>query len=58
MANTRKASITEFDCAVFDGNYVTGDVDAQYLARLEQARNDASKVMSTAVNAIIDLYNN
>ncbi len=58
VANTRKASITEFDCAVFDGNYVTGDVDAQYLARLEQARNDASKVMSTAVNAIIDLYNN
>jgi amidophosphoribosyltransferase len=32
--------ITEFDCSVFDGNYVTGDVDQAYLNRLEQARND------------------
>lgn len=35
--------IQRFDCAVFDGNYVTGDVDELYLKRLEEARNDAAK---------------
>jgi amidophosphoribosyltransferase len=28
---------------VFDGKYVTGDVDGDYLARLHEHRNDASK---------------
>ncbi len=50
--------IERFDCAVFDGNYVTGDVDATYLNKIEQARNDASKAKLQAVSAIIDLYNN
>ena len=36
----------------------TGDVDEAYLDKIEQARNDASKVKSQAVSAIIDLYNN
>ena len=43
---------------MFDGKYVTGDVDEAYLDKIEQARNDASKVKSQAVSAIIDLYNN
>ena len=38
--------------------YVTGDVDEAYLNKIEQARNDASKVKTQAVSAIIDLYNN
>lgn len=37
------SKIPRFDCAVFDGNYVTGDVDQQYLERLDQARNDLAK---------------
>ena len=53
-----KIKIEQFDCAVFDGKYVTGDVDEAYLNKIEQARNDASKVKSQAVSAIIDLYNN
>lgn len=36
-------NITEFDCSVFNGEYVTGDIDADYLDRLERNRNDASK---------------
>ncbi|TWH76561.1 amidophosphoribosyltransferase [Azomonas agilis] len=52
-----KVKIKEFDCAVFDGQYVTGDVDEVYLNRIEQARNDASKAKTNAVSAIIDLYN-
>lgn len=35
--------ITEFDCSVFDGKYITGDVDQGYLKRLENARNDEAK---------------
>jgi amidophosphoribosyltransferase len=34
--------IREFDTCVFDGKYVTGDVDGAYLARLEVKRNDAA----------------
>jgi amidophosphoribosyltransferase len=36
-------NIPRFDCAVFDGDYVTGDVNAEYLRKLEVARNDLAK---------------
>lgn len=35
--------ITDFDCSVFDGHYVTGDIDEDYLKALELSRNDAAK---------------
>jgi len=35
--------LTHFDTSVFDGHYVTGDVSEEYLATLEQQRNDAAK---------------
>lgn len=45
-----KASITKsnpkldtFDASCFDGKYVTGDVDAAYLNRIESARSDVNK---------------
>ena len=50
--------VKTFDCAVFDGQYITGDVNEAYLNKIEQARNDASKAKAHAVSAIIDLYNN
>ena len=53
-----KIKIDHFDCAVFDGQYVTGDVDAAYLERIERARNDLAKAKNQAVSAIIDLHNN
>ncbi len=34
------SDIASFDCSVFDGNYVTGDIDEAYLAGLEALRND------------------
>ena len=36
-------AITEFDCSVFTGEYVTGAVDADYLSNLENRRNDSAK---------------
>ncbi len=32
--------IIDFDCSCFDGKYVTGDIDAAYLSRIESARGD------------------
>ncbi|UAW99734.1 amidophosphoribosyltransferase [Halopseudomonas nanhaiensis] len=51
-------NITEFDCSVFDGKYVTGDVNEAYLGKIEQARNDAAKSTNNVASAIIDLHNN
>lgn len=42
--------IDAFDCSVFDGKYVTGDVDARYLAELDAARNDEAQSMSRQVS--------
>lgn len=53
-----KIKIGQFDSAVFDGNYVTGDVNEAYLSRIEQARNDLAKAAHGAPGAIIDLHNN
>lgn len=38
--------IKKFECAVFDGQYITGDVDAKYLRKLEKSRNDKAKSSS------------
>jgi amidophosphoribosyltransferase len=35
-------AIEDFDCSCFDGNYVTGDINETYLARIEAARSDGA----------------
>lgn len=35
--------ITNFEASVFDGNYITGDIDQNYLDRLQAKRNDQNK---------------
>ena len=37
------SSIEEFDASCFSGQYVTGDVTAEYLQNLEELRNDGAK---------------
>jgi amidophosphoribosyltransferase len=37
------ASVTSFDTSCFSGEYVTGDVTPEYLARLEAERSDTAK---------------
>ena len=53
--------INDFDCSVFNGEYVTGDITASYLQELEEARNDASKhkqeQMDNADGSFVGLYN-
>ncbi|MBR9912065.1 MAG: amidophosphoribosyltransferase [Gammaproteobacteria bacterium] len=55
-------NVTEFDCSVFTGEYVTGDVDQAYLDQLDSARNDGNKRKSDKAiergsNALIGLHN-
>lgn len=53
-----KTEAREFDCSVFTGEYVTGDINDAYFSRLSQLRNDASKGKRNAVeNVAIDLHN-
>ncbi|MEB3766403.1 amidophosphoribosyltransferase [Acinetobacter sp. MD2] len=35
--------VAEFDCSVFDGVYVTGDISEQYLDDLQRSRSDLAK---------------
>ena len=35
--------IERFECSVFDGDYITGDIDAGYLSDLRTNRSDAAK---------------
>jgi len=32
-----------FDCSCFDGVYVTGGINEEYLKRIEEMRSDAAK---------------
>ena len=43
-----------FDCSVFDGQYVTGDVNDAYLEHLHAVRNDASRTLSDASSSAGD----
>ena len=45
------ARVTEFDTSCFSGEYVTGDITPEYLARLQAERSDLAKSERTASGA-------
>ena len=45
-ASEGNENINNFECSVFDGNYVTGDISSDYLQRLDAMRNDSAKTQS------------
>jgi amidophosphoribosyltransferase len=50
--------IKRFETSVFDGNYVTNDIDQDYLNRLDQQRSDDAKAKSVAAMATnLETYN-
>ena len=56
-------SIKRFECSVFNGDYITGDVDEAYLAHIDQVRNDNAKsgvdaVVGSEKNQVIGIHNN
>jgi amidophosphoribosyltransferase len=42
-AQVGNEDIKQFECSIFNGKYVTDDIDDNYLKNLEDARNDKSK---------------
>ena len=58
--NDVNEDIDGWECSVFTGDYITGDVDEAYLTRLEDLRKDEKRSTSQVANddnAIIDLHN-
>lgn len=43
--------IEEFECSVFTGHYITGDVDQAYLEKLDRRRNDSAKAITSGASA-------
>ena len=52
------SDIASFDCSVFDGNYVTGDIDDTYLAGLEALRNDDTMKKINVIDDDVSLATN
>jgi amidophosphoribosyltransferase len=54
------SKLNVFDCSVFTGEYVTGDVNRDYLDRLQNQRSDNAKQERRDANAeeVIEMYNN
>lgn len=55
-------AIEKFDCSVFNGHYVTGDITPEYLDRLQRQRSEQSKAQREkdllASQVPLDLHNN
>lgn len=55
-------NIDAFDCSVFSGEYITGDVDQQYLDHIDTQRNDEAQSMKRAAQqeegAVVGIHNN
>ncbi|TMP25628.1 amidophosphoribosyltransferase [Pseudoalteromonas rubra] len=50
--------ITRFETSVFDGQYITGDVNQDYLNRIDALRNDSAKsTREKAMSASLELHN-
>tara|TARA_Y100000758_G_scaffold119097_1_gene83740 strand:- start:13 stop:519 length:507 start_codon:yes stop_codon:yes gene_type:complete len=49
--------LAQFDASCFDGNYVTGDIDDEYLLALEKERNDGAKIRRHMDDEILEIHN-
>ncbi len=55
---TKKSDVHDFDCSVFDGCYITGDIDQQYLDALESARSDSNKTArKVSESSLVEMHN-
>lgn len=54
------SKLKTFDCSVFNGEYVTGDVNGDYLDNLQNQRNDNAKLerRDADTEEVIEMYNN
>ncbi|MDO4700424.1 MAG: amidophosphoribosyltransferase [Moraxella sp.] len=52
--NTKYSRVDAFDCSVFDGKYIAGDIDEVYLNKLQDKRSDVAK-KNTQLNTPVDI---
>ncbi|KTD89884.1 amidophosphoribosyltransferase [Pseudoalteromonas sp. CR1] len=60
MAAVRQENpeITQFETSVFDGQYITGDIDQNYLNRIDKLRNDTAKsTRESAMSSGLEIHN-
>ncbi|KAH6587172.1 hypothetical protein BASA61_006360 [Batrachochytrium salamandrivorans] len=51
-------NVTSFDVSVFNGNYITGDIDSRYISNLERQRSESAKKAKVPVSEnVIGLHN-
>ncbi|HDY84639.1 hypothetical protein LCGC14_0604930 [marine sediment metagenome] len=56
-AVNKRSDIEHFDTSCFNGNYITGDIDASYLYYIDALRNDSSKSDTENSSAFMELHN-
>ena len=49
--------IKRFDTSIFDGEYIAGDIDENYLDRIEGLRNDSAKVINLNDAEVMEIHN-
>lgn len=57
-AQRGNGAITKFDTSCFTGEYVTGDISADYLEHIETLRNDSAKEKQNVDEGLTDLTRN
>ena len=62
MVGGGNSSITKFESSVFNGKYITGDIDAAYLEKIESLRNNSmretqNKNQDNSDETLVGLYN-
>ena len=55
--NKKAPHIKQFDASVFNGEYVTGDVNAAYLQHIEELRNDDVREQQDKDNEVMEIHN-
>src|SRR5690554_2171066 len=49
--------VKQFDCSVFNGEYITGGIDQAYLNNLEKQRSDTANKEKDSADSAIELHN-
>lgn len=54
VSDTKYSNVKQFDCSVFDGKYIAGGIDENYLNALQKKRSDMAKQKKAGMQVIAD----
>jgi len=57
LAVNKHKDVDRFDMSCFNAEYITGDVDEEYLEYIDSLRNDGTKKESEKTSSVIELHN-